>query len=52
MNMGYLPFFIKLYSHYKLSGEMEKAERLKRLTIDVAKKGDPNVNMNDWFSDK
>ena len=52
MNMGYLPFLIKLYDHYKLSGELEKAKEVKSLASMIAKKGDPSVDPEEWFKGK
>lgn len=49
MNMGYLPFLIKLYDHYKLSGEAAKAAEIKNLGTLLAKKGDPGCNIDYWF---
>jgi len=52
MNMGYLPFLIKLYDHYKLSGEGEKAAEIKKLAAMIIKKGDPEINVDEWFKSK
>lgn len=38
-NVNYLPGFIKLYTHYKLSNELSKAESIKGLGLQVAKMG-------------
>jgi hypothetical protein len=38
MNSGYLLSFQKLYEYYKLSGENDKAQKIKELAILVAKK--------------
>lgn len=38
MNNGYLVSFQKLYEYYKLSGENNKAQKIKELAISVAKK--------------
>lgn len=52
MNMGYLPLFIKLYDHYRLSGEQEKAEEIKQLSFRIARNGDPGADVEEWFSGK
>jgi hypothetical protein len=39
MNVNYLPGIIKLYQHYKLSGENEKAEKIKQVGLFIADKG-------------
>ena len=52
MNMGYLPFLIKLYDHYKLSGETENATEVKNLAAMIAKNGDPKANIDEWFNSK
>lgn len=39
INQQYVPAFIVLYQHYKQSGELEKAEKLKTLIKKVAGKG-------------
>jgi hypothetical protein len=41
INVNYLPGIIKLYQHYKLSGEEEKANRYKELGMLIADKGGP-----------
>lgn len=41
-NVNYLPGLIKLYNHYKLSGEVEKASHIKELGLIVADKGGSN----------
>lgn len=38
-NVNYIPGIIKLYEHYKLSGENEKAEKIKQMGLMIAKKG-------------
>jgi hypothetical protein len=38
-NVNYLPGIIKLYQHYKLSGDKEKAAQLKQLGLLIADKG-------------
>jgi hypothetical protein len=43
MNVNYLPGIIKLYQHYRLSGETEKAARMKELGLLIADK-----NGGDW----
>ncbi len=40
-NVNYLPGIIKLYQHYKLSGEEEKADKYKELGMLIADKGGP-----------
>jgi hypothetical protein len=52
MDMGYLPFLIKLYDHYKLSGEGEKASVVKNLAAMIAMKGDPGTSIEEWFKGK
>jgi hypothetical protein len=52
MNMGYLPFLIKLYEHYLLSGEPEKAAGVKNLAALIGRKGDPDMKIDDWFKKK
>ena len=52
MNMGYIPLFIKLYNHYRLSGESEKAKEIKQFSLIIAKNGDPEANVEEWFSGK
>jgi|CryBogDrversion2_1035201.scaffolds.fasta_scaffold02189_4 hypothetical protein len=52
MNMGYLPFLIKLYEHYTLAGESEKAKVVKSLALLIGKKGDPNTKVEDCFKKK
>ena len=39
MNVNYLPAIIKLYNHYKLSGQLQKAEEIKKLGLSIASKG-------------
>lgn len=41
INVNYLPGIIKLYQHYKLSGEEEKANKYKELGMLIADKGGP-----------
>lgn len=38
-NVNYLPGIIKLYNHYKLSGEEENAQKMKELGLYIADKG-------------
>jgi len=38
-NVNYLPGIIKLYQHYSLSGETEKAEEIKELGLLIADRG-------------
>jgi hypothetical protein len=52
MNMGYLPFLIKLYEHYSLAGESEKADGVRSLALLIGKKGDPGTKVDDWFKKK
>ena len=40
-NVNYLPGIIKLYQHYKLSGEEQKANKYKELGMMIADKGGP-----------
>jgi len=49
MNMGYMPFLIKLYEHYSLAGEQEKAGGVRNLALLIGQKGDPDVKVEDWF---
>ena len=37
-NFNYFPGIVKLYNHYKVSGEIEKAEKMKKLGIIIADK--------------
>ena len=39
MNINYLPGIFKLYEHYSLSGDLNKAKRMKELGLIVAQKG-------------
>ncbi|MBN1186932.1 MAG: hypothetical protein JXB49_31940 [Bacteroidales bacterium] len=39
INVNYLPGIIKLYEHYKLSGETENAEHIKTLGLVIAERG-------------
>ncbi|MBN2350814.1 MAG: hypothetical protein JXJ22_18395 [Bacteroidales bacterium] len=39
INVNYLPGIIKLYQHYRLSGEEEKAASIKKLGLIIADKG-------------
>lgn len=52
MNMGYLPFLIKLYEHYTLAGESEKAAGVRNLALMIGKRGDPDTNVGEWFKTK
>jgi hypothetical protein len=49
MNMGYLPMLIKLYEHYSLAGEEERAASVKELAARIARKGDPEMNIGEYF---
>jgi hypothetical protein len=40
-NVNYLPGIIKLYQHYELGGEEEKANKYKELGMSIANKGGP-----------
>lgn len=44
MNINYLPAIFKLYEHYKISGDLNKANKLKVLGLQIAEKND-----QDWF---
>ncbi len=52
MNMGYLPFLIKLHEHYSLSGEVEKASGVRELAGMIAKRADPEMKVDEWFHTK
>jgi hypothetical protein len=43
MNINYLPAIFKLYEHYKISGDLNKANKLKVLGLQIAEK-----NNQDW----
>jgi hypothetical protein len=49
MNMGYMPFLIKLYEHYLLSGEEEKAAGVRSLAQIIGRKGDPDMKVDEYF---
>jgi len=49
MNLGYLPFLIKLYEHYSLAGESDEADGVKSLARLIIQKGDSNIRVEDWF---
>ena len=44
-NVNYLPGIIKLYQHYKLSGEADKASKIKELGLLIADKGGEEWSM-------
>lgn len=37
LNQNYIPLALSLYEHYKISGEIEKAEKVKQLALKIAK---------------
>jgi len=41
-NLNYLPGIYKLYEHYKLSGDLTHAQKMKELGLLIAKKGGQN----------
>jgi hypothetical protein len=43
MNINYLPAIFKLYEHYQISGDLNKANKLKVLGLQIA-----NKNSQDW----
>ncbi|MFT3754120.1 MAG: hypothetical protein QM800_15000 [Paludibacter sp.] len=45
INTGYLAIFLKLYEHYLISGETDKAQKIKELAKSVAEKG----NTTNWM---
>jgi hypothetical protein len=44
MNINYLPAIFKLYEHYRISGDLNKANKLKALGLQIAEK-----NNQDWI---
>ncbi len=44
MNINYLPAIFKLYEHYKISGDLNKANKLKVLGLNIAEK-----NNQEWI---
>jgi hypothetical protein len=44
MNINYLPAIFKLYEHYKISGDINKANKLKFLGLQIAEKSN-----QDWI---
>jgi hypothetical protein len=52
LNLNYEPMLLKLYEHFKLSGEQSKAEEVKGLGIYLAKQVDMEKAYTDMFSGK
>lgn len=48
-NLNYVAPFTHLYKHYKTSGEINKAEKLKKLTLKVAKDGGREADLKEFF---
>lgn len=48
MNMSYLAMFVKLYEHYSLSGETEKAQQIKQYAQKICDKAGSSETM-EWF---
>lgn len=48
-NLNYIAPFTHLYKHYKASGDIGKAESLKNLTLQIAKKGGRSAEIKDFF---
>lgn len=49
MNIGYLAGIFKLYDHYKKSGDLNKAQKMKELGLAIGKTG--NKEMLDWVTE-
>lgn len=50
MNQQYIPGFVVLYKHYRLSGETKKAEEIKTLLLDIGKKSNRSSEINDFLA--
>ncbi len=48
MNTGYLPSLVKLCSHYKLSGEVEKLARVRQLIATISGKAGREAEMKEY----
>jgi hypothetical protein len=50
-NTNYFVPLITLFEHYKLSGEMEKANKYKQLALSIAKKANASKEIEVYFKD-
>ncbi len=49
-NLNYIIPFIKLYDHYKLSGELQKANGVKEKLLNISKGMPEEVDITNYFN--
>jgi len=49
INANYIVPMVKLYEHYRLSGENQKAERIKQITLQLAKSSDDQKEIIEYL---
>ncbi|MEO1513867.1 MAG: SUMF1/EgtB/PvdO family nonheme iron enzyme [Bacteroidota bacterium] len=52
MNLNYIPPFIVLHKHYTSSGELQKANNLKELTLTIARRGKQEANVMAYLGEE
>ncbi len=50
-NLHYLQAFVKLHKHYIDAEENEKAEQLKNIILEIARKGGQEESMKEWINE-